>query len=1354
MIAGHLWLFCWSFMCLNSCCYSLEVYVNESATNNDCSKTTDTNPCYNLTASLELVRDDTVVNIAPGSYSLLPSNKLTFLSLHDVAIIQNGKGTVNVKCSALNAGLSFVNSKNIKIQGIIFTGCGMVHSSTSRNFSVSPSLSLLNITTSLYFESCEAVSLLSVTVRDSQGIGVQFFATNGSNEILDSKFFNNWPIKLNSNKLVWGGGVYIEFPYCRPGNNLCENESSSSQIDILSVSSSTYKIYNCVFENNTARDFEEQRLILPFRSFHKTAGRGGGLSIFFKGNAANNTFQIRNCTFQDNQAVYGGGMYLQMQDSALNNVVQLMNLTFVNNEASIEGGGLLMSYLFLKTLIGDEVIGGKINLEDVEFISNIASTGNGGGVSYASTRQINSTVQNLNTMSLNNVSFFHNSASFGFAMYVGSYATEVNGILSTMQIIDSTFTNNSFHTVGKHAGSGAFLLHEIPVVLQGNIKFQNNSGTALVVYHSFINITESTFISFDNNTGHNGGAIALFASSTIIIYDNVHATFTGNRAYIRGGAIFADIPAPDVQTASQDCFIRYHNIATNPNDWNATFVFKDNQLGYDSTGSQSSIYASSLNPCLWGRSFGVIPSNNGKFIDDVFCWNNRNSTIWSYNDNSTTDACKSQIDTGLSSMSFPATSLHVIPGKVTDLKVTGFNEQNEPISSRFILHAYSITDGVKVDKAYEYISNTSIVLNHMNKSQTTASIMLETVGQEVNLEKEIVVTLDECPPGFELNNDGKCRCTHGFKGILTCTNSYSNFTSKLLGGYWIGKYKNQTVVAHCRYCDYSDVKDGYYRLPESWEDLPNSLCGDNRQGLLCSECDPGYAPAINFDNYKCVKCNTRSRILGILLFIGLNIIVPLVSLIILYALDVSLTNGWLHGPIFFAQTITTVVTLDADGIIQYNDIVKNFDHTFFEKFYITIYDFFNLEFFMFAQDVCLGYVGRYATIITIHYTAALVPTILVCFFAILYFCCDGTGGNDSRLRAYVKSKIRNIHNVYNILATCILLSYTKIAIITCYLLTPISLIPSNGKQTVYNHSVLYVDGHIVVPSKEYTPYLIVALIVAMVVLIPIPIFLLFCRYYKKDGFFNNLLYEFQKDFKRDELDWKNRGQNDDPDADDRDRDEDIQDIVTCSNNLDHIEYKCECCVPNYWHLCRYYLKESRCHFAVYTSCSFYDLRGFSGFFFFLRMLLIFPYLFAWTTVIRYTLQLGICMFGGIFIIIMKPYKRDGHNRVEALSLLNLAFIVALCVYQYHYTTTQHNSHSLWVYIIQMILVVAPFIWIVSVYGWLLTKRWCPRRQENSAIANELPQSLLNSNLNIQEGDNSFRLRHSNSQDRSGYHTIT
>ncbi len=1334
-------------------CHSITIYVDQTSLNDDCSKSSVSDPCNNFTGALDMIITNTKIHITPGSYVLPPSSRYTFVSVDDVYLIVHGVGDVVIDCNGDDSGLAFVQSKNIFLIGITLLGCGIEQNSTALNLSakIDSEFSFLPVFVGLYFEECSSVALLHVTIRNSTGVGVQLYSTHGNVEIINCTFSDNTPVNNR-----WGGGLYIEFPFCKPGNDSCAQQDTSS-VDISSVSDSNYVIKNCTFTNNIANDPEKHLLVLAYRYRHNPTGRGGGLSIFFKGNATNNTFKIDNCVFQNNVAVYGGGIYMEMQDSTNKNAIVVTNSVFINNHATKDGGGILVSYLFLKDLTGDEVIESDIRLIDVVFENNVAGfsgtyLGKGGGISYTSTQQSNPDESIANKFSIIRSCFCRNNGFVGSALQISSYIIADSGFLYPVFISDITVIQNTIvvHTdnIARPVGSGALYISNVPVRFLTSGTFTENNGSALAVFNSKLSVMSNTLFEFENNTGYDGGALLLHSSSVMILYENVSVSFYGNKALNRGGAIFANYIGPFIGIESQSCFIQYHNVKIKPSNWNIKFKFR-----YNSALIGDSIYASSLLPCILGSPFGVIDkSRNEELLNDAFCWNDV-SDIWDYSDNNTVEECKRNIGTD---MHFNQTSsplmLNVTPGNITTMNLFGINEQGNKITSNFILRVYSSDDNDKdlVDPDYTYISDNSIRLKNPENVNSTV-IHLETVGQEVKMMTDVNINFLECPFGFHLQ-DGVCVCSGKFGGVLNCNESF--FTASLLRGYWIGystcmESDDTVVVSHCKYCNYESVVDGYYELNKSRDEITKGLCKNNRDGHICSSCKSGYAPAINIDTNECVKCNSSDhKIWGAVLFVAIDVLLPLFFLLALYIMDVPLTNGLLHGPIFFAQMITTVISLDADDIIQYSDIAGKFDQ-YFENFYMTIYNFFNLEFFMFLQTVCIG-LPKFAHVISLQYIAALLPLILVILIGICIYLSDRTSRSEMehRIKQYVKTHCTNLTNI---LATCIMLSYTRVAVISCFLLTPISLVSSNGDFGDYKHSVLYVDGSICYPSRDFYPYLAVSLLVTAIFLIPTPLFLVVFRSRNAGGnskLFYNLLDQFQRQFRHGLDDFQNSrfAAAIRPNCEGKEEESVCCNPCTvCGKPLmsNHTNYEYECCTEA--QCCRYYqMKSHCCPFVINTSCSLYDYRWLSGGMFVLRILLIIPYLFAFTTLIRYCLQLTICMFAGIIVLIFKPYKPKLYkhvdcNRVEAFSLLNLAFILSLCIYQYHYSTTKGATLSIWVYVIQCILVVIPFIWIVCVYCVLVKERHierydkyikpcvmfcCGRPDMVRRIDNDLSQSLV------------------------------
>ena len=78
------------------------------------------------------------------------------------------------------------------------------------------------------------------------------------------------------------------------------------------------------------------------------------------------------------------------------------------------------------------------------------------------------------------------------------------------------------------------------VNVSGNVSFINHAETVIALYSdSVLNLLSTSSVSFINNTGTKGGALA-FYSSTLNLYRYSNATFYNNSAQVVGGAIYVD----------------------------------------------------------------------------------------------------------------------------------------------------------------------------------------------------------------------------------------------------------------------------------------------------------------------------------------------------------------------------------------------------------------------------------------------------------------------------------------------------------------------------------------------------------------------------------------------------------------------------------------------------------------------------------------------------------------------------------------------------------------------------------------------------------------------------------------------
>ena len=1270
---------------------STVVYVATNGTDDEsCLTGGPSKPCKNLTLAIEYIHTKSLVTlyIKSGQYELLPSSGMTFNNGENITMEKDGEGVSEIFCKEIGTGLMFIESKSITIRGLVFNGCGAEHYSTSHDFNnETDGINFLTFYATLYFQGCTAITLDSITIKNSLGIAVQIYYTLGINYIMNSDFIEN----SRNQEMERGGGIYIEFPYCFPGNRLCNN--TMPQVPMAYVTDSQYIITSCRFISNIAHSTTSSiRFVLPYKYYHIAFGHGGGLSIFFKGYAKNNYISLEDCSFLNNTAVYGGGLYIEMQDHSNNNKVVLMGgNVFRANTATRSGGGAFLAYLFTEQF--GNVISGTLTLNDVLFKNNNATFG--GGVSFLSTRQSHLYEKNFNEISFTNCIWSNNIAQYGSALDVSHFHPVSEGIIHEVIIKNCSFIENSViytHSLGKPLGSGAMYVDEVPITFDKSVEFINNyDGTALFAMGSKLEFSSNTSVLFLNNSGRNGGAIALYGSGFIKVHGNTSFKFIKNTAVNLGGAIYTEYTGSHLQMTSLNCFIRYFDITKKPSNWSTLFQFTNNTANK----KPNSIYATSINACLLGRAYGILNNNS---ITEVFCWNNA-TDIWIYNSSVTYEACSDQILTDAASFlnGTILQNITIVPGRQQRLGIVAIDDQGKDVTSNLVLHAYA-SHGAHVDERYNYISTDDIIL--LKTSTLDNVTMTIDTTSEKTLRTKFAVNFQDCPPGLELVK-GKCNCRGDFNKRLLCDPSHLN--ASLLRGYWIGKspYNNNSIViAHCRHCEYGN-EGSHFSLGDNLQQVQKQLCGDNRDGVLCSDCTNGYAPAINLYQMKCVKCTSIAP--GIVCFMFLDLILPFIFILAIFFFDVPLTSGLLHGPILFGQMITSVITLDGDDIIPFRNTpgINEKAPDIIEAIYMTFYDIFNLNFFMTCQNWCLSKHIYYATIIAIHYVSASLPLIFVIAIAIIY-CRDKQDG-------YAENCVSKFKNAPNALATFILLSYTKLAVITGFLLTPVSLTSAYDTSSNNSDQVMYLDGNVKYNNSENLRYLIVAIVIGVPFVVVVPIFLFCCRSNDPEnngGFFNHVLHQFQKEFRDGKDDF-------DTTLDDV---VDMKGLCSCCKERKKEDGSCKncwryeyyCCTST--KLCSYKQKRSRyCKIAIYTSWSLYDFRWMSGGLFLLRILIILPYMVAWNTNVQCWQQFSCCLLGGIAIIVIRPYKKNIYkyvdpNVVEALSLFLLAIIIAFSIYQYErsFVGVPLSARA---YVVQTILVWIPFVWIVLAYTGLFLKRY-------------------------------------------------
>ena len=329
-----------------------------------------------------------------------------------------------------------------------------------------------------------------------------------------------------------------------------------------------------------------------------------------------------------------------------------------------------------------------------------------------------------------------------------------------------------------------------------------------------------------------------------------------------------------------------------------------------------------------------------------------------------------------------------------------------------------------------------------------------------------------CPTGF-VKIDKRCQCDPVLVqyGITSC--NINDQTILRPPNSWISsRTHNNSYTYHTSlHCPF------HYCLPHSSHlnfSTPNSQCQFNRSGLLCGHCQQGLSTV--FSSSHCQHCSS----VYLLLIIPLTV-VGVILVLMLFALNLTVTNGTINGFIFYVN------------IISINTPV------FFTELSPT-YTFVSLANLDLGIQTCF-YNGMddYAKM----WLQLAFPFYLI-FIATLIIITSRYSTTIQRLTA---------RRALPVLATLFLLSYTKILRIVSNVLFFYSTITHlRSKHTTLVWSV---DANVPLFGVRFTILFIVCLILFLI-LVPFNVILLFTRTLSRFRFINKfkpLLDAYQGPYK-------------------------------------------------------------------------------------------------------------------------------------------------------------------------------------------------------------------------------------------------
>ena len=594
----------------------------------------------------------------------------------------------------------------------------------------------------------------------------------------------------------------------------------------------------------------------------------------------------------------------------------------------------------------------------------------------------------------------------------------------TISISDTELTSNRGN-----------LISNCYFVLLSNVTIANSLSTGLTLKGSMVTVNNSLILR--NNTGVSGGGIAITDRQYYIsVLPQASFQFINNHATYKGGGIFS---------APYHLF-QYTNPPGNSNKPIIPIAFWNNTAGT----SGDDIYGFIINDSP--VSFSYINPHIRSSTDPVkvcFCYFGSSSCLNT---------------SPMQQIIFPGQKLKY------NVALFGFDNSKTP---------FSLTDGevvIKVDdvKVYTYnFSSARCSTIEFSPNQTTTTrhnitLLTQNIIFRENFGTSTSFTIHKCPIGFSIDSSqGVCTCSQSVsRENVTCDIVSFNITHN--GLLWIGTSDtstpfnaNQTNPNACiinedclLYCSPNPVT---FKMNDT-----DPQCVDDRGQVMCGSCRDGYS--LLMGSNKCGHCNNDYMIIA---WIALFAVMGILLVVVLIALNLTVSVGTLNGLLFYAN------------------IVKLYGPVFSRKGALPVLSqvisWINLDF---GIEACFyNGMGSYAK----QWLQFAFPLYLWIVIIVIIWLC----------RRYGKiSRLMGSHAV-PVLSTLFLLSYTKLVrtIVIVLHKRDITLHCING--SMISVSKWYEDPNVDYAKGKHAGLFAFALFVSFVFVIPYTLFLSFSPLFEK-----------------------------------------------------------------------------------------------------------------------------------------------------------------------------------------------------------------------------------------------------------------
>ena len=920
----------------------------------------------------------------------------------------NGQDTSVIQCNRkVPSGITFANSTNVHIHNIKMVDCWAP---------IGSALSTLHYA-GLSFHRVTGVHINNMAVVNSRQFGINAYSCQGELIIKDSHFHGNGD------------------PFFSGGNARFLYEDCSDTINTLEIKSSSFTEGRTSLGDSTAAGIMITALCselkVTFEAIAATNNSGGNILI-----------RMNYITFQKWSVVVHESLIANGSGSTLGSGFILLS--------SFPAGSPDNNHCHDKY--------GTLNVVNTKFIGNKEEMF---GASLHIVLQ--ESMCKLVGIKIVNCLFDSNSTGYGTALKINHTAFPKHLQASHQASHQVVLSKTLFSSIIQYEISAMELIN-IENVHLINCTFNNNLGTAVTLRNSNLILTGD--ITFKENRGVYGAAMAFYGSSSMFINNHTSVCFQNNKASKMGGAIY--IKESDFDTP-KPCFfqpnVRSPTLISQLHDFmKLEFINNTAEL------AGNAIYGGEVYRCtMFGNFTSSINNESSNTLPSLIF-----NAIFKFSDKKHMQVASSK------PLSFQKEGIHIctslkkssaFPGQIFNILILVSSQYNNTPIPSLIKASLSnkSSEFAQIVGIREMLIFSNSCINFgleyklkSNNIQTSAiEVLLSQYPHQKYADANISIDLYNCPWGFQLNN-GTCECANynvNTKGYMRCDLTSGNLQKR--SNHWIGCYRKGRENCHnkvmvgmkTRYSDCCHNKD----MSVTAEDT-DIQCKEGRTGLGCGSCLGNYSVVLGTDN--CMKCS--DSYLGL---VAVYMVAVILLILFLAAFNVTITNGYLNCFIFYANCI----------YINRNEFFSAFNKYEVTRLMIT---WLNLDL---GIEVCLfnGMTMIQKTWLQLGYVFYMWTLHII----IIFLCRRST--RCTRLFG---------ENVNKVLSTLILLSFVKTVRIVQSILSANKLYVINStSDSGLDRNMWLMDSTIHFAEGYHIPLLIVAVFL-LVVLLLLTLSLLFIQF--------------------------------------------------------------------------------------------------------------------------------------------------------------------------------------------------------------------------------------------------------------------